>query len=321
MSNKKVSVVIPVYGVEAYIERCVRSLFEQTLEDIEYIFIDDCTPDRSISIINQLEEEYHQQLVLQDKSVVVKSMPRNSGSAEARKCGIQFCTGEYIIHCDSDDWMELDMLQKMYEKAKSMDADIVMCGYSETDGINILKRCYNKSDDKNKLIPNLLTLKESCSLWNKLCKRTLYDNQIIFPTLSMGEDMALTMQLVLNAEQIGIVPEVLYNYFYNANSITKDQSESSRHKHWLESAKNAEIVESVFVNKGLEHDFEQEIVYLKFLQKKLAGNLSRKRKYSGEWLRMFHEINMKVFCLPSISISEKLKYGITMLFAKILRAL
>ncbi len=104
----KVSVIIPVYGVEKYIERCARSLFEQTLDDIEYLFIDDCTPDKSIEMLKQVLEDYPHR----KPQVVIHRMEQNSGQAAVRKWGMQNAIGDYVIHCDSDDWVELTMYEE-----------------------------------------------------------------------------------------------------------------------------------------------------------------------------------------------------------------
>ena len=314
----KVSVIIPVYGVEKYIERCARSLFEQTLDCIEYIFVDDCSPDKSIEILERVADEYRSRLVEEQKLVRIERMSKNSGLPAVRKYGIQFCTAEYIIHCDSDDWIEMDMYRIMYEEAKRNDADIVMCGYKATDGVKVFKECYHQQTNKAKLLSSLLILHESWSVWNKMCKRSLYDSDIVYPTLAMGEDMVLTTQMVLNAQRIAVVNKALYNYFYNPNSITKVQSECSRYKHWKDSAENAKTVISIFKKKGLEHKYVNELVYLKFLQKVLAGDLARKKKYSKEWLEMFQEINWKTFSNPFIPNSRKLKYFVNLILAKFL---
>lgn len=314
----KVSVIIPVYGVEKYIERCARSLFEQTLDCIEYIFVDDCSPDKSIEILERVADEYRSRLVEEQKLVRIERMSKNSGLPAVRKYGIQFCTAEYIIHCDSDDWIEMDMYRIMYEEAKRNDADIVMCGYKATDGVKVFKECYHQQTNKAKLLSSLLILHESWSVWNKMCKRSLYDSDIVYPTLAMGDDMVLTTQMVLNAQRIAVVNKALYNYFYNPNSITKVQSECSRYKHWKDSAENAKTVISIFKKKGLEHKYVNELVYLKFLQKVLAGDLARKKKYSKEWLEMFQEINWKTFSNPFIPNSRKLKYFVKLILAKFL---
>ena len=105
----KVSVVIPVYGVEKYIERCVRTLFGQTLDDMEFIFVNDCTPDCSIDLLCSVLEEFPQR----KEQVRIINQPHNMGAAKAREVGIKAATGEYIIHCDSDDWVDCDMYRQM----------------------------------------------------------------------------------------------------------------------------------------------------------------------------------------------------------------
>ena len=130
----KVSIIIPVYGVEKYIERCARSLFEQTLDDIEYLFIDDSTPDRSIDILKRVLENYPHR----KSQVNIHRMEQNSGQAIVRNWGMQNATGEYVIHCDSDDWVDTDMYRAMYEEAKDKNADVVVCDYDMTDGVSNL---------------------------------------------------------------------------------------------------------------------------------------------------------------------------------------
>lgn len=105
----KVSIIIPVYGVEKYIERSARSLFEQTLDDIEYLFIDDCTPDKSVEILKRVLEEYPHR----KSQVVIHRMEQNSGQAKVREWGMRNATGEYVIHCDSDDWVDMHMYEEI----------------------------------------------------------------------------------------------------------------------------------------------------------------------------------------------------------------
>ena len=173
----KVSVIIPVYGVEQYIERCARSLFEQTLDDIEYLFIDDCTPDKSIEILKQVLEEYPQR----KNQVVIHRMEHNSGQAKVREWGMRNATGEYVIHCDSDDWVDVHMYEDMYKKAKENNADVVLCDYYESDGVS--KKLMNdflpnKVEDT---MSSTLLKKTRSVLWNKLVRRSIYKNNIMYP--------------------------------------------------------------------------------------------------------------------------------------------
>ena len=147
-SKPKVSVIVPIYGVEAYIERCAVSLFEQTLDDIEYIFVNDCTPDNSMTILSEVLSRYPQRR----EQVRIINQPKNLGAAKAREDGIKAARGEYIIHCDSDDWVDTNMYQLLYEKAKADNSDMVICDWYVTDGVN-----HKRIDQKLNLDAELLS--------------------------------------------------------------------------------------------------------------------------------------------------------------------
>ena len=118
----KISVVIPVYKVENYIERCVRSLMEQTFQDVEFLFVDDASPDRSMEIVRQITSSYK-------RNVRFLKHDENRGLPSARNTGLRAAEGEYIYHCDSDDWLEPTMLEKMAGAAMAKDADFVYCDF------------------------------------------------------------------------------------------------------------------------------------------------------------------------------------------------
>lgn len=125
MKQPKVSVYIPVYGVEKYIEKCAQTLFEQTLDDLEYVFVDDCTPDNSFQILEQVLEKYPNR----KSQVKIVHHKMNQGVCIARKTGIQHCTGEYITCCEPDDWVETTMYEELYNKVKETGADMVACDH------------------------------------------------------------------------------------------------------------------------------------------------------------------------------------------------
>lgn len=123
----KVSIIIPVYKVEKYIERCVRTLFGQTLDSLEFIFVDDCSPDNSIELLKKVLNDYPNRL----EQVKIIRHEVNKGVGKSRQDGVDAASGEYIIHCDPDDWVELDMYEKMYTKATDENVDVVICDYYE----------------------------------------------------------------------------------------------------------------------------------------------------------------------------------------------
>lgn len=219
MEEIKVSVIIPVYGVEQYIERCARSLFSQTMRDgIEFIFVDDCTPDRSIEILRNTLKEYPDR----DTQITILKHSVNKGLAVARKTGVREARGEYIIHCDSDDWVEPDMYRRMYEEAKRSDSDIVVCNYindyensSETviQNFNIAKR--------NQLI-DLLKWRLHCMVWIRMFRRSFY---VTFgmdtPNVNRGEDFPVSFLAHALSSNVTYLRLPLYHYNRtNQGSIT-----------------------------------------------------------------------------------------------------
>ena len=164
----KVSVVIPVFKVEQYIERCVRALMEQTLQDVEFLFVDDASPDRSMDIVKRVVSEY-------DRTARFLVHETNRGLPAARNTGLEAATGEYIYHCDSDDWPERTLLEKMVTAAEAAGADFAYCDFylsfaekerymhqpSYTDSMELLEKGF-------------LAGKMKYNVWNKLVRRKIY---------------------------------------------------------------------------------------------------------------------------------------------------
>ena len=205
----KISVIIPVYKVEPYIERCARSLFEQTLSDVEYIFVDDATPDNSIRILNEVVRQYPER----KNSVIILRQTTNKGLPAARNRGMQAATGDYIFHCDSDDYVASSALEELLAAALRNDADYVWCDWYLT--FTSRKRymqqpSYRTADEA---LRSILAGNMKYNVWNKLVKRSLYtDNGILFPEgYGMGEDMVM-IRLLAYAGQVAHVPSALYYY-------------------------------------------------------------------------------------------------------------
>lgn len=309
----KVSVVVPVYGVEKYIERCVRSLFEQTLDDIEFIFVDDCTPDRSIEILERLIVEYKPRIEEKNFVVQIERMPVNSGQAIVRKRGIQLCTGDYIAHCDSDDWVERDIYQKLYEKAVVEHADVVICDFVLTDGVsskNIVASCH--SEIPIGFIENCLLRIDSWSLCNKLFRNTVYSN-VTYPSGAMGEDMVLVIQLMHNCNKMSYIQEPLYNYVYNPNSITKKSTKDVVIKKFEQLSSNSHIVIDFLEKEKLKTRMESAIVVYKNFVRSVLYPLVWDRKYYKIWNEMFPGLNRQVLLSRNISFLEKLRVILTIL--------
>lgn len=216
MGNIKVSVIVPVYNVEKYIDKCLDSLVAQTLEDIEIIVVNDGSPDRSQEIIDRYTEQYPQKIFSYQK--------KNGGLSDARNYGIERANGEYIGFVDSDDWVDKNMFRSMYDMAKREDLDVVLCDLIQiNDGWaqGTVASGYRGNTEvaeipKYDFILNSLNPAMAC---NKLFKRTLFYIKK-FPT-QWYEDMATTPILLSYANKIGYLPCAFYYYRQVEKSITK----------------------------------------------------------------------------------------------------
>lgn len=223
----KVSVIIPIFKVRIFIERCVCSLFEQTLTDVEYIFVDDASPDDSIDILKACIERYPER----KEQVQILVHEQNQGLPAARNTGLAVAAGEYVFHCDSDDFVEKDMLEEMYRAAKAKDADMVYCDFYLTFAENeryMSNHAYSSSEEYLKV--GLLGGNVKFNVWNKLVRRSIYlENSIMFPSgHAMGEDMTM-IRLAACMKKIEYLPKAFYHYIkINANAYSATMSE--RHK-------------------------------------------------------------------------------------------
>jgi len=274
----KVSVIVPVYGVEKYIERCARSLFEQTLDDIEYIFVDDCTPDCSIDILKALIEEYRLRFAEMNYKVRIEKMPTNSGLPAVRRHGIQLATGDYIIHCDSDDWVDRDMYRQMYEKAIEDGADMVVCDYYSSDGETECSHIGANATDKIPFMKDLFYQYISWAVWNKLVKSSIYKKLQYFPKYNMGEDMVLIAQCSAESKSISYIGKPLYYYFTNVNSITKTNSKEASNNRFVQNKSNFDLILKYITDNGCYKSLKHSINWSKFGLKVMLDGCSDEMK-------------------------------------------
>ncbi len=202
----KVSVIIPVYKVEAYIERCVRSLMEQTFSDMECIFVDDGSPDGSMDIVRRVCSEYGREV-----RILVHSC--NKGLPAARNTGLEACTGEWVLHVDSDDWLEPDMVERLYTAAAEAGADLAYCDYYLDFGSSRRRLGSPAFQDGETMVrEGYFGGTAKYNVWNKLVRARLFQG-IPFPEgHAMGEDMTL-IPVTARASKVVYVPEALYHYF------------------------------------------------------------------------------------------------------------
>ena len=184
-----VSVLVPVWNVEKYIERCARSIFEQTYDNLEIIFVDDYTPDNSIPIIEDLLKDYPKRA----KQTHIIHHEHNRGLSAARNTAVDACNGEFLFHVDSDDWVELNAIELLLKKQQETNADIVTGCACVHFSDNLQERNVSGVELKrNETIMALIERKISVSIWRRLIRTSLYNNNIRciegvnMDTLSMG---------------------------------------------------------------------------------------------------------------------------------------
>ncbi len=208
----KVSVIIPVYNVEKYIEKCLDSLVNQTLKDIEIIVVNDGSPDNSQKIIDKYVKKY--------PNIVKSYIKKNGGQGSARNYGLKKATGEYIGYVDSDDYVSIDMYEKMYNKAKKDKSDIVICqNYIDNDGkITIDSEEFVNIHDNRVFFGKM-------AVWNKIYKKEiLVNNKINFKERVWYEDLAFTLKSIINSKNISFVDEPLYYYLIRPGSTMNNSN-------------------------------------------------------------------------------------------------
>ena len=226
-----VSVLVPVYNVSKFIERCVHTLFSQTYDNIQYIFVNDCTPDQSIEIIQKVLNKYPQR----KEHVKIINHDINRGLAAARNTGIENAEGEYVLHIDSDDFIELDMVELMFGKAKKEDADIVLCDFN-IKWKKTQKIASQHFTDKDQYLRDILNTKAMPGVVNKLIRKSLYSENEIFPFegINLGEDYVTTPKLIAKARRISKVNKPLYHYIqYNEGSYTAIMNQKAIDDLWF----------------------------------------------------------------------------------------
>lgn len=215
MNKCKLSIIVPVYGVEKYIDKCLNSLVKQSLKEIEVIVVNDGTKDNSQKIIDKYVKKYPDKI----KSYIKE----NGGQGSARNYGLKKATGEYIGYVDSDDFVEKDMYKKLYNKAKENNYDIVVCG-----NYNVSEDYQNKNIDA--FINNYNTDLENIffgkmAVWNKIYKRDiLIKNKLEFKEKVWYEDLAFTLKAITNSNTFAFIDEPLYDYLIREGSTMNNSN-------------------------------------------------------------------------------------------------
>lgn len=317
----KVSVIIPIYNVELYLKRCVNSVINQTLKELEIILVDDGSFDNCPHLCDELAKNDNRIIVIHKK---------NGGLSSARNAGLKIAKGKYIFFCDSDDWLELDGIEKLYLKAEEYDVDFVRYRSirSGWPGLKEHSPCYvenireigggfyDKGRIYNEIYPkmictNQLTMGAIVGVCSSLYKSSfLNDNLLYFDEkVKFSEDMIFSAKVVYNCNNFYYINEpCVYNYYFNPNSISK----SFREERW-DSCKELIVLFDKTFSHCKEYDFTQQLLNLKWFclllaldERKYINNIYDKIIYCHKILDD-KDIDLKSLSLKNLEISWKLK--------------
>ena len=293
-----ISVIMPVYNAEAYLPRSIECVRSQTFSDWELIIVDDGSSDKSAAIIDKYAEI--------DKRINVIHQ-KNAGPGIARNRGIDIATGDYIIHCDSDDWVDVTMYEKMYNKAIEEEADMVVCGYYRSDGVIHRENTGFISKEKEQFIREMLYMRTSWAVWNKLVKRELYHSKFNYPAGAMAEDMLTSTQLALFSNRISFLRENLYYYYDNPKSIVNTASYEACMRKFKQATDNASQLASIILNTPEYCKYREPLYYAMSFQKNLLLPYLHIAEAKDIFYRTFKGIESKVIFNPEVSLKERLR--------------
>lgn len=282
-----VSILVPIFGVEKYIEKCVVSLLEQDYKEIEYIFVNDCTIDRSIDVLKSVLKLYPNRA----SSVKIINHDTNKGLAAARNTAIANSSGDYVFIVDSDDWIHATTIRETMTIATSEGADIVNVGvevHYEDRTVSKIVSFQSKED-------NLLALLDKsifCNIWGRLIKKSLFVVNGIkcIEGANMGEDFCQITKLMYFANKVSYVNEPLYNYnCMNSGGYTINYS----YNHIVQVWKNYDDVCAFFRNKEEVYRKKLELCFLRLICDHFRVSINSKdgeRIYTEERLKLTDDI-------------------------------
>lgn len=254
----KISIIIPVYNVKKFLNKCLKSIVNQTFTDLEIICINDGSTDKSLSILNSFAQK--------DNRIIVINQS-NQGQSCARNAGLAIATGEYTGFVDSDDWIDLDFYEKLYTAAEKYNADIAAAGikrlrpYKWKYHLKIKNEEYTENTDRKFL---LCDVPDKCYVWNKIYKTSeLKKYNIIFEPHVFFEDRCFTAEVLVKLKGLVTVPDTYYNYWTNNRSTVKTKS--------AKKLKDSEYTYNKMMEYLKENNINLDHYFLEFKKIKLLG--------------------------------------------------
>ena len=303
-----VSIIIPVYNVEEYIEECLESILAQTYKDIELLVVDDGSTDNSLGLIRGYENKF--------KKIRIFTQ-QNKGVSEARNLALNYASGEFVLYIDPDDFLEPIMIEKMVNKAEKYNSDITICGYYlyySKDNANNKIFTYGINENKTlsslEVIDMMLNYKLQGQLWNKLFKKDLLiNNNFKFEPGRYIQDIFPVFKAVLKSNNIIFVDEPLYYYRQRMSSTVNKKSKklAEDYFHAMYSIMNYIKEENVKVNKDSYVAF-RTIVLSNFIA--MYTNYKKDNVYKDFYNSEFKKLDIKInefISINNIPLKDKLR--------------
>lgn len=289
-SAPKVSVIMPVYNTELYVERAMISLMEQTLDDVQFIIIDDGSKDNSLSIIKEVITRYPTR-----KDQITLISRENRGVAATRAQGMELATGDYVIHLDSDDWAERNWLEAMYSKAIEDNADVVVCDYYLAYNHGNKKKIKQKVFSTGVECVKSLFIGDVCNAnWNKMVKlKVINDNDITYlEHINVGEDVLVSLKVFYFASKVSYLSLPLYNYNQeNETSLTRKYTSKS----FSDIRKVVNFSTEFLLDNNASNKYLHAVNYLKLNVRSTILNCSTNINDKKQAIDLYPETNFLLF--------------------------
>ena len=284
-NNIKVSILVPFYDVEKFVGRCVMSLFSQTYQNIEYVFVNDCTPDNSMEVINEYIVEYG----VADKCKIIVH-EKNQGISASRNDCLDNMTGDYFLFVDSDDYIDKDMVELLVDAAVRENADISGCGYIEEYVDHSVEHPQKYTNDHNEMMRAITLLTIKGVMWKLLVRSSIVtehrDEVRFIPDRNIVDDYLFCCQIFYYAQRFTGVDRCMYHWIqYNPNNYTHTTVFA------VESQAAAIIkTEEFYQEKGVSNVVAEELNMRKFVSK-LPLLLDKNCYDVKKWRNLFPESN------------------------------
>lgn len=297
--NIKVSILMPIYKVEQYLEKTLNSIFTQTYQNIDYVFVNDCSPDNSLQVLKDTIGKYG----IDESRYTIINHDQNEGIAVSRADSIANAKGDYVLFVDSDDWIEPDMVQTLLDATDNGEIDIIgsdIAGDHLDGKVTCHHEKYGKTCRENLI--KCLNYDINTVLWKLLIRRSLFDNFTITPHVDIVEDYIISVKLYYYAKSFKAVPQAMYHYVQYNQARVSLQKLRSINMHIL----GVKEVEAFCREKGIYDELIEEKLLLRKFNIK-SNFLTKQLLDFDTYKSVFPEANRVWRKIPYLR-KEKIKF-------------